>query len=376
MVVRVAVISVNVPFITLFGNFWWEFCVQRKGGNEEREGGWKTKKFLIELQRRVEQQEILQKIILFPGVMADFAARRTIDQLVNNFGFPRDRSEEAVRAISNKGDVQMACDWLLDHGEEDKGGAVTLVVCDHFDAAVEKKLAPIERLKYGERCVDCGNEGENWVCLFCAETRCSRYCQSHGVKHWEETKENEEAATPIASLVAGATPPLGHFLSLSLMDLSVWCYECKGTFSFLFFSFLFFSFLFSFWFSFLTTFVAYVTNHALKARVRFMEGLKFGKPIKKRKERAPEPSAPLVAGGSMQERDWTLMVFFSFLLSPSSFFLTPSSSTVTSEKKNGPLLKSWLPATTSLVLATNPNQLPNSSTPLKSLRKKLRFWRR
>ena len=160
--------------------------------------------------------------------MCDYAAKRTIDQLVNNFGFSRQRSEEAVRAIANKGDVQLACDWLLDHGEEDKGGAVTLIVCDHFDAAVQEKLAPIKQLKFGEKCVDCGNEGENWVCLFCASTRCSRYCQSHGLKHWEETKEREEAATPIASLAAGACPPLGHFLSLSLMDLSVWCYECKG----------------------------------------------------------------------------------------------------------------------------------------------------
>ena len=178
----------------------------------------------------------------------DFAAKRTVDQLVNNFGFTKARSEEAVRAITNKGDVQMACDWLLDNGEEDKGGAITLIVCDHFDADVEKKLAPMKELKYGERCVDCGNEGENWVCLFSGETRCSRYCQGHAKKHYEETKKRAEAETPIAALVSGAAAPLGDFLALSLMDLSVWCYECKGIFFVSFLSFSLFLFSFSFFF--------------------------------------------------------------------------------------------------------------------------------
>jgi hypothetical protein len=66
------------------------------------------------------------------------------------------------------------------------------------------------------------------VCLFCGETHCSRYAKGHALSHHQETKAKEEAHTHVSSVMFGATLPLGHFLAVSLMDLSVWCYECQG----------------------------------------------------------------------------------------------------------------------------------------------------
>mmetsp|Transcript_20175 Transcript_20175/g.27827 ORF Transcript_20175/g.27827 Transcript_20175/m.27827 type:complete len:574 (+) Transcript_20175:142-1863(+) len=210
------------------------------------------------------------------------AGLRTLEELTQTFGFSEGRSREAIAAIPNKGDVQMAYNWLLDHGEEDRGGAVTLVVCDHLDARTAQLLAPASDLKYGCPCLECGNEGENWVCLFCAETHCSRYAQSHGLKHHVATKEKQESETSIASLAAGDVPPIGHFLAISLMDLSVWCYECQ----------------------------AYVTHSALKPRTARMEQLKFGKPQPKKakkKDISPEEKQALPKEGEQMKGDWTHM---------------------------------------------------------------------
>ena len=67
------------------------------------------------------------------------------------------------------------------------------------------------------------------MCLFCGETRCSRYANGHAISHHQMTKADEESSTHVSSVMLGASLPLGHFLALSLMDLSVWCYECKGS---------------------------------------------------------------------------------------------------------------------------------------------------
>lgn len=47
---------------------------------------------------------------------------------------------------------------------------------------------------------------ENWLCLHCGAVRCSRYANSHNIQHWRDS---------------------GHNISLSLRDLSVWCYACN-----------------------------------------------------------------------------------------------------------------------------------------------------
>lgn len=48
----------------------------------------------------------------------------TCNTLMEVFGFSLGRAREAVAAIADKGDVELAWNWLLDHGEEDQGGPV------------------------------------------------------------------------------------------------------------------------------------------------------------------------------------------------------------------------------------------------------------
>lgn len=48
----------------------------------------------------------------------------TCSVLCEVFGFSMARAREAVNAISDKSDVELAWNWLLDHGEEDGGGPV------------------------------------------------------------------------------------------------------------------------------------------------------------------------------------------------------------------------------------------------------------
>ena len=64
------------------------------------------------------------------------------------------------------------------------------------------KQIPFEKLK----CKNCDEDKELWICLICGETFCSRYINSHFIEH---NKKNPE-----------------HCLCVSLMDLSIWCYEC------------------------------------------------------------------------------------------------------------------------------------------------------
>mmetsp|Transcript_18151 Transcript_18151/g.25837 ORF Transcript_18151/g.25837 Transcript_18151/m.25837 type:complete len:120 (-) Transcript_18151:116-475(-) len=48
---------------------------------------------------------------------------------------------------------------------------------------------------------------ENWICLECNASRCSRYVNGHSLQH--------------------ATAS-GHSIAVSLSDLSAWCYECEA----------------------------------------------------------------------------------------------------------------------------------------------------
>ncbi len=48
----------------------------------------------------------------------------TISQLTSIFGFDYNLACRAVESVSDKSDVQLAWNWILDHGGEDKGGPV------------------------------------------------------------------------------------------------------------------------------------------------------------------------------------------------------------------------------------------------------------
>ena len=131
-------------------------------------------------------------------------AQTTLVTLVETFAFDAGLAAAAVEAIPDKGDVEVAIDWLLEHGAQDVGGAVTFKRCRHVE--------PEELCKsraYGlPRCADCDEKvQEAWLCLYCGETRCGRYSKKHALDHFERTK---------------------HHLALGLADLSTWCYLCNA----------------------------------------------------------------------------------------------------------------------------------------------------
>jgi len=156
----------------------------------------------------------------------------TVQQLMNSFGFPEERARDALDALGPDAEVDAAVNWLLDNGEEDRGGAITLKCCPH---AATTTLIKVGCVSVGQPCCESGCTGrETWQCLVCGETRCGRYCKRHSLEHWEKT--------------AGASEGAGHHLALSSGDCSVWCYVCS----------------------------AYINNRCVASHVRRLQELKFG----------------------------------------------------------------------------------------------------
>mmetsp|Transcript_8022 Transcript_8022/g.17900 ORF Transcript_8022/g.17900 Transcript_8022/m.17900 type:complete len:563 (+) Transcript_8022:95-1783(+) len=174
------------------------------------------------------------------------AAERTVQALVN-FGFDEAKVREAITHIGNPGDKEAAINWLLDHGEEDRGGTVELKHCPCVDEIGYQRLIKRSQVVFGQPCKHGCQGSENWLCLLCGETRCGRYAAKHSLAHWEETKRQEEANITVAEAASGREA-LGHCLVLSLSDLSVWCYHCQ----------------------------AYVDHESLQPLIKQMEKLKFG----------------------------------------------------------------------------------------------------
>eukprot|EP00794_Sanderia_malayensis_P006092 gene6092-6795_t len=77
--------------------------------------------------------------------------------------------------------------------------------CQHVAAVVsgDQKIG----VDVNEKCAECGNKEENWLCLTCSSVLCSRYVNEHMLKH------NEITAHPI---------------TISYADISVWCYACDS----------------------------------------------------------------------------------------------------------------------------------------------------
>lgn len=61
-------------------------------------------------------------------------------------------------------------------------------------------------------CGDCGNVGENWICLKpgCLKVLCSRYVKGHMLDHQEKN------------------PNHSHPIAFSFADFSYWCYACDS----------------------------------------------------------------------------------------------------------------------------------------------------
>jgi len=78
--------------------------------------------------------------------------------------------------------------------------------CPHFSHHV--RLAVVEKVNNAlsaNTCASCNDTTENWMCLTCAQTFCSRYVQGHASQHFKDSS---------------------HCISISFSDLSIWCYSC------------------------------------------------------------------------------------------------------------------------------------------------------
>lgn len=173
-------------------------------------------------------------------------AANTIRELVN-LGFDEEKAQEAVVAIGDASDTQTAINWLLDNGEDDKGGTVVFKHCPHVDELGYEALIKRTDLKFDNRCLHGCNGSENWVSLHDGKTRCGRYAFKHSKAHWEETKKQQESTITVADAARGRQA-YGHCLVIGLSDLSTWCYECQ----------------------------AYVQHESLVPLIKQLEKIKFG----------------------------------------------------------------------------------------------------
>ena len=79
--------------------------------------------------------------------------------------------------------------------------------CPH---CVSENIMPKEDYKeqhVSDPCHSCGNIGENWICLTCKVSFCSRYVNGHMAEHNNQTK---------------------HPICFSFADFSYWCFECDA----------------------------------------------------------------------------------------------------------------------------------------------------
>jgi len=78
--------------------------------------------------------------------------------------------------------------------------------CPHFSKHVV--FGTVEKIAsafHTNTCGTCHDKSENWMCLTCGETFCSRYVNGHMSEHSKTS---------------------GHSVTTSFSDLSIWCYEC------------------------------------------------------------------------------------------------------------------------------------------------------
>jgi len=147
--------------------------------------------------------------VIFVYLQMDLNEQQSLQQLLA-LGFSEERSQEAIRSIGASADIQLYVNWLFDHGEDDKGGAVQFKHCEHLDDN-SKALVAYSELHFAPdiqcRQSECTSSNGVWLCLACNTPFCGRYGQRHGVQHREET---------------------GHATMMSFDDLSIWCYDCDS----------------------------------------------------------------------------------------------------------------------------------------------------
>jgi len=78
--------------------------------------------------------------------------------------------------------------------------------CPHLASDYHPENIP-ETIELPGICSVCNDNTENWMCLQCGKTNCSRYVQGHAAQHYGDTE---------------------HPIGVSFTDLSVWCYKCDS----------------------------------------------------------------------------------------------------------------------------------------------------
>mmetsp|Transcript_8806 Transcript_8806/g.26384 ORF Transcript_8806/g.26384 Transcript_8806/m.26384 type:complete len:629 (-) Transcript_8806:91-1977(-) len=175
-------------------------------------------------------------------------ALQAVEQLTSVFGFDMEVASDAVSHVGP--DVTAAYNWILDTGAgEDHGGPIIpRIDCPHISLhmrvtpdmlCIEQPCGHFREEGEGsDRGVGKGcakdvtdaegscPQGENWICLECGATRCSRYVNGHALSHWEMTREL--ALKKKNQGVEDGNDGAGHCIAVSLADLSVWCYECNA----------------------------------------------------------------------------------------------------------------------------------------------------
>ncbi|VVD05723.1 unnamed protein product [Leptidea sinapis] len=120
----------------------------------------------------------------------------------------RGKEDEQPNA-GGSGGKQTLVDFLADNMQAIADGEMFAVVplasCPHLETlyAIPSDVA----FRPGAKCEQCDHTLENWVCLHCYVTACGRHINGHMQAHYSATH---------------------HPLSLSLADLSVWCYPCDA----------------------------------------------------------------------------------------------------------------------------------------------------
>ena len=187
-------------------------------------------------------------------------ALQTHIQLTEIFQFSSHIASLAIDAVGPH-DVTACYNWILDGGHAmDAGGPIipqnncphvkTHVkveledltmnnVCGHFNETAfpdEEATAP-DRNNCSKTVIDKGTGGcplgENWICVECGVTRCSRYVNGHCKLHWEATKARCNPIINFNKVIGNENnnvedDRVGHCIAISLEDLSAWCYECNS----------------------------------------------------------------------------------------------------------------------------------------------------
>lgn len=93
-------------------------------------------------------------------------------------------------------------------GDQEMFAIIPLSDCPHVRTLPADGTAHLPQIDTKRACESCDATAENWLCLHCGRTECSRFVNGHMVEHRDANAQ--------------------HHFALSLADLSVWCYGCEA----------------------------------------------------------------------------------------------------------------------------------------------------